>query len=61
MKSLAEKSLLKILSWTGSETHGPALQLGPKNFDDALILDSIRVKSFSHPRATKVDSKYYKI
>lgn len=41
-----------------SATHGPGLQLGPKKFADALILDSATDKSSSQPRATIVDSKY---
>lgn len=47
-----------MASCTGSGTHGPALQLGPKKFADALIRDSVSDKSASHPRATNVDSKY---
>lgn len=47
-----------MASCNGSGTHGPGLQLGPRNFDDALIFDSIGDKSFSHSLATKVDSKY---
>lgn len=38
----------------------PGLQLGPKNFEDALIFDSNGDKSSSHSRATIVDSKYWK-
>lgn len=51
---------LRIASCTGSGTHGPALQLGPKKLADALILDSVNERSGSHPRATNVDSKYCK-
>lgn len=50
--------LLSTASCNGSGTQGPGLQLAPKNFDDALTLDSNSDKSSSHSRPTIADSRY---